>query len=136
MQYVISQVKGKSKASKWGIYIRDSRIRIFSRAILVRINRQVARSVSASCVRISTVIRAGSRQIRALILDDLLKYVVQDGFWIIRVFYVLGDAKDVTALTNVIFDVLVAAFVRKLGHLDFLGSELLIEVEEIHGRRW
>jgi len=61
---------------------------------------------------------------------------MQDGFWIIRVFYVLGDAKDVTALTNVIFDVLVAAFVRKLGHLDFLGSELLIEVEEIHGRRW
>ena len=89
-----------------------------------------------SCVRVRVVIRAGSRQVRALVLDDLLKNIVQDGLGIIWVFYLLRDAKDVTALTNVILDVLVGALVRKLGHLDFIRRELLVEVEEVHGRRW
>ena len=115
----VCQVKGKSKACSKRIDLRDIRIRIFSRAILSRLHRQVARAVSASCVRV-IVVRAGSREVRALILDDLLKYIVQDGFGIVWVFYILRDSQNVTTLANVVLDVLVAALVSELGHLNFL----------------
>ena len=115
----VCQVKGRSKAASQRIDLRDIRIRIFSRAILSRLHRQVARAVSASCVRV-IVVRAGSREVRALILDDLLKYIVQDGFGIVGVLHILRDSQNVTTLANVVLDVLVAALVRELGHLNFL----------------
>ena len=87
-----SQVKGNAKASK-SVYLRDIRIRIFGRAFLVCIHRQVARAVPHSCVRVGIVIvGAGSRQIRALVLDDLLKYIVQNRLRVVRVLYVLRDS--------------------------------------------
>lgn len=114
------QVKGRSNASD-SIYLRDIRIRIFGRAILSRCVRTFARSsVSgcSSCVGVRIVVGAGSRKVRALVLYDLLKYIVQDGFGVVRILHVLGDAKDVTALADVVLNVFVVALVRELGQLN------------------
>jgi hypothetical protein len=105
------------KASN-SVYLRNIRIRIFGRAIFGRLVREVARAVSTSCMRVSIVVRAGSREVRALVLDDLLKYIVQDGFGIIRIFDVLGDSKDVSTLADVVFDVVFIALVRELSHFN------------------
>ena len=64
------------------------------------------------------MVGAGSRKVRALVLYDLLKYIVQDGFGVVRILHVLGDAKDVTALADVVLDVFVVALVRELGKFD------------------
>ena len=69
-------------------------------------------------MRVRTIIRVVSRQVGALILDDLLKNVVQDGFGIVRIFHVLRDAKDISAFANIVLYVFVGALVRELGHLD------------------
>lgn len=61
---------------------------------------------------------SASREVGALVLDDLLKYIVEDGFGIIGVVDLVCDAEDVTALTHVVVDVFVVALVRELGQLD------------------
>ena len=128
------QVKGKSKASN-RIYVGDIRIRIFGRAILRCLIRQVARSVSASCMRVGIVVGVGSRKVGALVLNDLLKYIVQDGLRVVWVLYVLGDTKDVAALADIVFYIFVGALVRELSHFDFFRGELFIEIKEVEGGR-
>ena len=61
---------------------------------------------------------AGSREVLALVLDDLLKYIVQDSFGVVRIFHVLCDAKDVSAFTDVVLNVVVVALVRELSKFD------------------
>ena len=64
------------------------------------------------------MVGTGSRKVSALVLNDLLKYIVQDGFGVVRVFHVLRDPQDVAALANVVLNVVVVAFVGELGHFD------------------
>ena len=64
------------------------------------------------------MVRAGSRKISALVLDDLLKYIVQDGFGIIRILYVLGYTKNVATFADIVLDVFVVALVGELGKFD------------------
>lgn len=50
------QVIGDSNAFSNRIYVRDIRIRIFGRAILRRVVREIARSVSTSSMRVCIVV--------------------------------------------------------------------------------
>ena len=54
------QVMGDSNAFSNRIYVRDIRIRIFGRAILRRVVREIARSVSTSSMRVCIIVRSGS----------------------------------------------------------------------------
>ena len=87
-----NQVNGKSNASN-SIYLRDIRTRIFGCAILRRLIREVARAVSSSTPHcgVIVVIGAGSGKVRALVLNDLLKYIVQDGLGVVWILHVLRD---------------------------------------------
>jgi hypothetical protein len=60
-----------------------------------------------------------SRERCAFVFNNLLKYIVHDGFWVIGI-SLLCDAEDVAALFNVILDVFVRALVGKLCHFNFL----------------
>ena len=81
------------------------------------------------------VIMLTSREGGAFVLDDFLKYIVHNCFGVVRV-GLLGHAQNVATLLDVILDVVVAALVSELSHLDLLSRELLVEVEEIQaGRR-
>ena len=113
----ICQVNGKSKASN-SIYLRDISIRIFCVTILGCIHRQVAGAVAASCCWVVFMVGARSWKIRALVLDDFLKYIVEDSLWVIRVLHLLGYSKNVTALTDIVLYVLIVALVGELGHFD------------------
>ena len=113
-----NQVNGKSNASN-SIYLRDIRTRIFCCAILRRLIREVARAISTSTSHGGVVVvGAGSRKIRALVLDDLLKYIVQDGLGVVGILHVLRDAQNVTTFADIVFDIFVVAFVRELSHFD------------------
>ena len=113
-----NQVNGKSNASN-SIYLRDIRTRIFCCAILRRLIREVARAVSTSTSHGGVVVvGAGSRKIRALVLDDLLKYIVQDGLGVVGILHVLRDTQNVTTFADIVFDIFVVAFVRELSHFD------------------
>ena len=127
-----NQVNGKSNASN-SIYLRDIRTRIFCRAILRRLIREVARAVSTSTPHsgVIVVVGAGSGKVRALVLYDLLKYIVQDGLGVVWILHVLRDTQDVTTLADVILDIFVIAFVRELSHLDLFRGKLLVEVEQV-----
>ena len=114
-----NQVNGKLNAASNSIYLRDIRTRIFCCAILRRLIREVARTVSSSPSHSRViVVRAGSRKVRAFVLYDLLKYIVQDGLGVVWIFHVLRDTQNVAALANVILDILVVALVRELSHFD------------------
>ena len=113
-----NQVNGKSNASN-SIYLRDIRTRIFCCAILRRLIREVARAISTSTSHGGVVVvGAGSRKIRALVLDDLLKYIVQDGLGVVGILHVLRDTQNVTTFADIVFDIFVVAFVRELSHFD------------------
>jgi len=43
---------------------------------------------------------------------------MQDGLGVVRILHVLRDAQNVTALADVVFDVIIRALVRELGHFD------------------
>jgi len=75
--------------------------------------------------------RPASRQVRALVLDDLLKNIVQDGFGVVGVGYVAADTEDVSALFDVVLEVVIRTFVRELGHFDLFRGELFVEVVQI-----
>ena len=64
------------------------------------------------------MVRAGSRKVRALVLYDLLKYIVQDGFGIIGILYVLGYTEDVATFADIVLNVFVVALVSELGKFD------------------
>ena len=127
-----NQVNGKSNASN-SIYLRDIRTRIFGCAILRRLIREVARAVSTSTPHsgVIVIVRAGSGKVRALVLNDLLKYIVQDGLGVVWILHVLRDTQDVTTLADVILDIFIIAFVRKLSHLDLFRGKLLVKVEQV-----
>lgn len=115
-------MKGRSKASN-SIYLRDIRIRIFGRAVLGRFVREVTRAVSTTGLGVFIVVGTGSRKVGAPVLYDLLKYIVEDRFGVVRVFYVLRDAQDVAALPDVVLHVVVVALVGELGHFDSIVAE-------------
>ena len=43
---------------------------------------------------------------------------MQDGFGVVRIFHVLCDTQDVTTFADVVFDIIIRALIRKLGHFD------------------
>jgi len=86
-------------------------------------------------MRITVAAGSASREVGALVLDDLLKYIVQDGFGIIRVVNRSGDSEDVTTLAHIVLDIFVVALVRELCEFDLFGGELFIEIVEIEAWR-
>ena len=72
------------------------------------------------------VVGVGSGKVRALVLDDFLKYIMQDGLGVVGIFHVLRDSQDVTAFADVVLDIVIRALIRELGHFDFLRSKLLV----------
>ena len=113
-----SQVKGRSHASHqvyFGWYLRDVAVLGILCTILRRLIRQVViSSVSHSCILVAVVLGSASREVGALVLDDLLKYIVQDSLWIIWVVDLVGDAEDVATLAHVVVNIFVVALVREL----------------------
>ena len=123
-----NQVNGKSNASN-SIYLRDIRTRIFGCAILRRLIREVARAVSTSTPHCGViVVGAGSGKVRALVLNDLLKYIVQDGFGVVWILHVLRDTQNVTTFADIVFDIFVIAFVSELSHFDSRKREKVSKV--------
>ena len=109
------QVKGKSNASN-SIYLRDIRIvRILSGAILGCCVREVI-TLRSSSIEVSVWI--ASWEVGTLVLDDLLKYIVKDSFGIIGIFNLWANTKNVSAFSGVVFNVIIRALIRKLGHFD------------------
>ena len=130
-----NQVNGKSNASN-SIYLRDIRTRIFGCAILRRLIREVARAVSTSTPHCGViVVGAGSGKVRALVLNDLLKYIVQDGLGVVWILHVLRDTQNVTTLADVVLDIFIIAFVGELSHFNLFGGKLFVEVEQVEARR-
>ena len=62
-------------------------------------------------MRVGIVVGVGSRKVGALVLDDLLKYIMQNRLGVIWVLDVLSDAQNVAAFANVVFYVIVRALV-------------------------
>ena len=85
--------------------------------------------------RLAALAVGASRERRALVLDDFLKYIMKDGLGIVRVVDLAAHAEDVTALLDVVLDVIVSALVSELGHFYLFACELLIEVVKIERRR-
>lgn len=85
--------------------------------------------------RFSALAVGASRERRALVLDDFLKYIVKDGLGIVRVVDLAAHAEDVTALLDVVFYVIVSALVSELSHFYLFACELLIEIVQIKRRR-
>jgi len=131
-----NQVNGKSNASN-SIYLRDIRTRIFGCAILRRLIREVARAVSSSTPHcgVIVVIGAGSGKVRALVLNDLLKYIVQDCLGVVWILHVLRDTQYVTTLADIVLDIFIITFISELSHFDFLRGKLFVEVEQVEARR-
>ena len=110
------QVKGKSNASN-SIYLRDIRMRIVCwRAIIVSLVWVVKWAVSTSGSWVGIVVGVSSGKVRALILDDFLKYIVENGFGVIWILHILRDAEDIATLADVVFNVLIITLVCKLSH--------------------
>ena len=130
-----NQVNGKSNASN-SIYLRDIRTRIFGCAILRSLIREVARAVSTSTPHSGViVVGAGSGKVRALVLNDLLKYIMQDGLGVVWILHVLRDTQNVATFADIVLDIFVIAFVGELSHLDLFRGKLLVEVEQVEARR-
>ena len=130
-----NQVNGKSNASN-SIYLRDIRTRIFGCAILRRLIREVARAVSTSTPHCGViVVGAGSGKVRALVLNDLLKYIVQDGLGVVWILHILRDTQYITTLADVVLDIFIIAFVGELSHFNLFGGKLFVEVEQVEARR-
>ena len=128
------QVIGKSNARSNSIYVRDIRIvRILRGAILGCCVREVITSRSSS---VEVSLGVASREVGTLVLDDLLKNIVEDGLGVIRVFDLSTDAKDVATLSCVVLDVVICALVGELRHLDLLRGELFVKIEEIKTGWW
>ena len=124
-----NQVNGKSNASN-SIYLRDIRTRIFCCAILRRLIREVARAVSTSTPHSGViVVGAGSGKVRALVLNDLLKYIMQDGIGVVWILHVLRDTQNVATFADIVLDIFVIAFVGELSHFNLFRRKLLIEIE-------
>ena len=80
--------------------------------------------------------RAGtSGQGGALVLEDFLENVAEDGLGVVGVRYVLAYTEDVTTLANVVLYVVVCALVSQLRQADLLGRKLLVEIVEIETGR-
>ena len=62
-------------------------------------------------MRVGIVVGVGSRKVGALVLDDLLKYIMQNRLGVIWVLDVLSDAQNVAAFANVVFYIIVRALV-------------------------
>ena len=72
-----------------------------------------------------------SREGGALVFDHFLKYIVKNCFRVIRVANLRTDAQYVTALLDIVLNIIIPAFIRKLGHFDFLACELFIQIVKI-----
>ena len=55
-----------------------------------------------------------SREGGALVIDDLLKYIVKNSLGVVWVLHVLSNSQDVSALSYVVVDVFVLTFVCEL----------------------
>ena len=86
------------------------------RAIIVSLVWVVKWAVSTSGSWVGIVVGVSSGKVRALILDDFLKYIVENGFGVIRVLHILRDAEDIATLADVVFNVLIITLVCKLSH--------------------
>ena len=62
-------------------------------------------------MRVGIVVGVGSRKVGALVLDNLLKYIMQNRLGVIWVLDVLSDAQNVAAFANVVFYIIVRALV-------------------------
>ena len=92
-------------------------------------------SCSISHVRSSVITVSTSREGGTLVLDDFLKYIVQDLLRVVGVAHLRSHSQDVPALLNVVLYIVVSAFVGQLSHFYFLRSELLVQVEQVQTRR-
>ena len=81
------------------------------------------------------MVGCASRIRGAFVLDDFLKYIVEDGLRVVRI-GLLSDAEDVAALLDVVLDVIVGALIGKLRHFDLLSRELLVEIVEVQAGWW
>jgi hypothetical protein len=61
-----------------------------------------------------------SREILALVFYDLLKYIVKNRLGVVWLRYKLAETHNVTTLFNEVLQVVIAAFVGQLCHLDAL----------------
>lgn len=75
--------------------------------------------------------RSTSWKVLALILDDFLKNIVENGLGIVGVADILADTKNVTALLDVVLKVFVVAFISELRHFNLFSSELFIEIVQV-----
>ena len=62
-------------------------------------------------MRVGIVVGVGSRKVGALVLDNLLKYIMQNRLGVIWILDVLSDAQNVAAFANVVFYIIVRALV-------------------------
>ena len=69
-----------------------------------------------------------SREGCAFVLDDFLKYILDDCLRVVGR-RLLSDAQNVAAFLDVVLDVIIRTLVGKLSHLNFLSRELLVQVE-------
>ena len=74
---------------------------------------------------------SASREGGALVFDNLLKYIVQNCFGVVRVIDLRAYSQYVTALFDVVLDVIVTALICQLGHFNLFACKLLVEVIEI-----
>ena len=72
----------------------------------------------------------------ALVLEDLLEDVAQNGLRVVGVGHVLTHAQDVTALTDVVLYIVIGAFVCQLCQANLLRCELFIQVVEVQTGWW
>jgi hypothetical protein len=84
----------------------------------------------------ANTVAIASREGGALVLNDFLKYIVQDRLRIVRVVDLPTDTQYVAALFNVVLQLVVVALVCHLGHLYLFTRELLVKVVKIQRRRW
>ena len=66
-----------------------------------------------------------------LVLDDFLKYIMEDGLRIVGVVNLWADTQYVTTLFDVVFNIIISALISELSHFDFLICKLLIKIVKI-----
>lgn len=67
-----------------------------------------------------------SREGGALVIDDLLKYIVKNSLGVVWVLHVLSNSQDVSALSYVVVDVFVLTFVCELCQTNLFTGKLLV----------
>lgn len=77
-----------------------------------------------------------SRKGGALVLDDFLKYIVQNALGIIRIVDLSAYTKYVSTFLDIVLNVIIHAFIGKLCHLNLFTCELLIEIVQVQARWW